>query len=77
MFSALESSIANIIKTLIGIITFGGLLTPGKWIFEFFALIALLILGTFIFNEQDNRSKFFWKSISVLSVLEMIRILTF
>jgi hypothetical protein len=77
MFAVLEASIARVIRALISIISFGGLFIPGRWIFEFLGLIALILLGAAIFNEPDNRCKFFWKSMSVLSVLEMIRILTF
>jgi hypothetical protein len=75
MFQVVDLAIKNLISTIINTISFGGVLTfSTAWVFEWISLIVLLFAGKFLFNEQDSKSKFFWTSASVLSVLEMVRI---
>jgi hypothetical protein len=66
---------SKFMNKVIGIITFGKLFVPGAWAIEIVGLIGIFILGKFLFNQQDTRSKVFWNGVSILSILEILRLL--
>lgn len=65
----------QVIKRAVFTLSIGGYLVPGGWVAEIILFLALFLITKQLFKEQDLRAKIYYKSISVLGILEMIRIL--
>jgi hypothetical protein len=67
-----------VFKTLKKTLTFSILgiqFVPGTWVYEILGYMVLLIIGKVMFKEQNKKSDVFWKSTTVLGIVEMIRIM--
>lgn len=53
----------------------GSFFEPGKWSSQIIFLLALMVIGRFIFNEKNTRSNIFWNALGILTGLTIIRLL--
>jgi hypothetical protein len=71
----IDKAVFSTVKGVAKVLSFGGMLIPGKWVYEVIAYGGLLLIEIIFFKEKSKENDRLWKLTSLLGIVEMIRIL--